>query len=261
MTAQWTVAVLTAGAAACLAAGCGPVAPTRSAPLIGLTSSWISGGISIKEEYAQAIRDAGGVPVILPVVEDASLVARYVQMLDGLVLSGGDDVPPEAYGQKPHPKTQCNSPRRHAFEDALLKAWLKTGKPLLAICRGAQQLNVSLGGTLIQDIPDQVGQTVIHRDPNDPNAPHEVTLEAGSRLRKLFGVDRIVVNSNHHQAPLDVAPGLKVVARSADGVIEAMEFTDGRFALIVQWHPERIADEAHKKILFGAFMDSCRKGK
>ncbi len=230
-----------------------------TAPLIGVTASHTPKSVHNNVEYTAVVRDAGGVPVILPVIQDETLIAEYVRRLDGLLVSGGDDVPDEAYGAPPHSKTTTASPDRHPFEDALLRAWLDTDKPLLAICRGPQQINVSLGGTLIQHIPDEVGEDICHSDPQaGVDAMHEIAFEGSSRLRDLFGADRIEVNSSHHQAVQDVADGLKVVARSDDGVIEALEFERDRPALLVQWHPERMPDAAHREALFGAFIGACR---
>jgi len=233
----------------------------RQRPLIGITSVYIPQGdyVKVDSAYTRAIREAGGTPVILPVIDDASLVAHYVDVLDGLVLSGGDDVPPSAYGETPHARTATLSPKRHAFEKSMVEAWLRTDKPILGVCRGLQEINVVTGGTLVQDIPSQVGTKVVHRAPKGtPRTTHTVTVEEGSRLRALLGADTLEANCNHHQAAKDVGANLKVVARAADGLIEAMEFTDGRFGLLVQWHPERAKDAAPRKAIFGAFVQACR---
>lgn len=262
MLMLWAAFVLVAGAVACLAAGCSGAGGPGAArtPLIGITASYTPGVMSNSAAYAESVRDAGGTPVILPVIDDRRLAAHYVRAIDGVVLSGGDDPPPEAYGEKPHRLTRTISPRRHAFESALLKAWLKTRKPLLGICRGCQQANVTCGGTLVQDIPSQVETKVVHQDSRRPgDVAHYVRIEPGSRLAEIFPGGKIRVNSSHHQAVRDVGRGLRVTARSADGLIEAMEFTDGRFGLLVQWHPERIESERHKAVLFGAFIRACRK--
>ncbi|MBT3201248.1 MAG: gamma-glutamyl-gamma-aminobutyrate hydrolase family protein, partial [Phycisphaerales bacterium] len=179
--------------------------------------------------------------------------------LDGLILSGGDDVPPEAYGQQPLKLTKTLSPKRHAFEKMMLEAWLPTGRPILGVCRGLQQTNVVCGGTLVQDIPSQIGTTVTHRGTG--NIEHTINIQPDSKLRSLLGAATVRVNSNHHQAADTVGKNLKVTARSADGVIEALEFTDGRFGLLVQWHPERIADAKHSKAIFNAFIQACQTNK
>ena len=234
--------------------------PHDRRPLIGITSAYIPDGdyAKVHSSYTQAIKEAGGTPVILPVPEDDDLVGEYVRVLDGLLLTGGDDVPPEAYGESPLEQTKTLSPRRHRFEKVLVEAWLPTRKPILGICRGLQQINVVCGGTLVQDIPTQVGTSVIHRDPKRRgDVAHRVEIEPGTMLRSLLSSASVQVNSNHHQAVKDVGKSLRISARSSDGVIEALEFTGGRFGLLVQWHPERITDAKHRKAIYGAFVRAC----
>jgi len=263
MMKYWTRSVLLAGVGFMLIGGCGdgralgPGANGGSGPVIGISSMHIPNGQydKVNSTYAQAVREAGGVPLILPVIADRLLAARYAGILDGLLLSGGDDVPPESYGQTPLEQTKTLSPKRHAFEKMMLEAWLPTGKPLLGICRGLQQTNVVCGGTLVQDIPSQVGLTVTHR--GGSNTAHMIEIEAGSRLRSLLSARSVQVNSNHHQAAKRVGKNLRIAARSADGLIEALEFTDGRFGLLVQWHPERMSEAKHRKAIFGAFVGAC----
>ena len=273
MLKHWARAVLVLGNVFLLAGGCqkapalvqagGGGSPTHDRrPLIGITSAYIPDGdyAKVHSSYTQAVKEVGGTPVILPVIEgnDKDLVGEYVRALDGLLLTGGDDVPPEAYGENPLEQTKTLSPRRHRFEKALVEAWLPTRKPILGICRGLQQINVVCGGTLVQDIPTQVGTRVIHRNPGGcGDAAHRVEIEPGTTLRSLLSSASVQVNSNHHQAVKDVGENLKISARSTDGVIEALEFTDGRFGLLVQWHPERITDAKHRKAIYGAFVRAC----
>ena len=271
MRRHWAMVVLAALSVWGVLGGCGGTGELGSAeasspgglarPVIGITSAYYPDRdqVRLPSAYAVAIGEAGGTPVILPVIEDGALIDEYVRRLDGLVLSGGDDVPPAAYGEAPHATTRTLSPRRHGFEAAMVRAWLGTGKPILGVCRGLQQINVVRGGTLVQDIPTQVGGGVVHRrPPGGGDATHAVTLEPGTRLRALLGRERLEVNSSHHQAAKDVGAGLRVAARSGDGVIEALEFTDGRFGLLVQWHPERMADARHRQAIYGAFVRACR---
>ena len=272
MLKHWVKAMLLAGSVFVATGGCqkvpalvqaggGGSPPHGRRPLIGITSAYIPDGgyAKVHSSYTQAVKEAGGTPVILPVPEDDDLVGEYVRVLDGLLLTGGDDVPPEAYGESPLEQTKTLSPRRHRFEKALLEAWLPTRKPILGICRGCQQVNVVCGGTLVQDIPTQVGTTVIHRDTERRgDVAHRVEMEPGTTLRSLLS--SVQVNSSHHQAVKDVGKNLRISARSPDGVIEALEFTDGRFGLLVQWHPERIADAKHRKAIYGAFVRACGVG-
>jgi putative glutamine amidotransferase len=275
MLKHWARVVLLAGSVVLSLGGCqeapdsvqaGDVgsSPRGRRPIIGITSAYIPSGdyAKVHSSYMEAVREAGGTPAILPVIEDEGLVGEYVRVLDGLLLTGGDDVPPEAYGERPLEQTKTLSPRRHRFEQAMVKAWLRTGKPILGICRGLQQVNVVCGGSLVQDIPTQVGTGVIHRKPKGSGkAAHAVAIEPGTRLRSLLAAASAQVNSNHHQAAREVGEGLRVSARSPDGVIEALELTDGRFGLLVQWHPESIKDAKHRKAIYGAFVRACRAAR
>ena len=232
-------------------------------PLIGLTSVYRPGRgrnndyVRVGLAYVRCVTEAGGAPVILPVIQDSAALERYIQSLDGLVVIGGADIPPEAYGQEPVPQTKTMPAERYEFESKLISRWLESKKPLLGVCLGTQSVNVAAGGTLIQDIPTQVGTKVIHRG---RGAEHIIIIEPHSRLRKILGAERVVVNSSHHQAVKDVGKGLKVAARSEDGIIEALEMPGGRFCLLVQWHPERMKDSDHRKVLFGAMIEACKKG-
>ena len=212
-------------------------------PVIGIASV-------MTDDYVRAVRDGGGLPVVLPADGGGQgLIDGYLGMLDGLLLPGGADISPAEYGEQPHPSVTLLDPDRHAFEKALGQAWIgRTKKPLLGICLGGQWINVLHGGTLVQDIPSEFH--VDHRDTN-----HIVTLEAASRLAGVFGTTRLEVNSSHHQAVRKAGKGLRVVARSPDGIVEAIESTDpGRFLIGVQWHPERLT-ETHplQRKLFQAF--------
>jgi putative glutamine amidotransferase len=216
------------------------------APLIGIAS--VNG-----EAYVQAIRSAGGIPVILPDHDDdPAAIADYLVRLDGLLLPGGADIPPSEYGEAPHPTVEPLADKRFRFEKALGKAWIeKTDKPLLGICLGSQWINVFHGGSLVQDIPSEVGG-------NHRGMPHPVLLEPGSSLSRIFGEAGFEVNSWHHQAVdgSDLGKNLRVAARGADGVIEATETTDpGRFLIGVQWHPEKmLPGDARQAKLLEAFV-------
>ena len=228
--------------------------PATRAPLVGISCKFTKGSAGVSLAYARAVREAGGVPVLLPMLDDERLIAQYVRYLDGLVLSGGLDVPPQAYGEKPHPTVKPLPPERWRFERRLVAAWLQGRKPLLGICLGAQMANVVLGGSLVQDIPSHVGTAVVHR--RKGGAAHEVVIEPGSRLRRILGVGRAEVNSNHHQAVQRLGKGLRVAARAPDGVVEALEGAGARWLLLVQWHPERAGAE-HRQAIFGDFVRHC----
>ena len=215
-------------------------------PLVGVTISndrRRQGHFSLRRDYLRAVEVAGGLPVVFAPgsPEDAT---ELLQRVEALVLSGGDDVDPALYGEKPHETVTQVVPERDAFEMALCREALRIDLPTLAICRGQQVLNVATGGTLIQDIPS----TVLGAADHDPERErweltHEVRLLPGSRLRQVLGGDRVAVNSFHHQAVKDLGRGLRASAWSVDdGVIEGIEAEACRFVLGVQWHPESFWD-------------------
>jgi putative glutamine amidotransferase len=196
---------------------------------------------ALGETYAQAIHRAGGTPVILPPIISAEDLPPLLTQLDGLVLSGGEDLAPERYGQSPSPHLGRVDEVRDAGELALVRAWLPYVKPLLAICRGHQVLNVALGGTLYQDITESLPNALDHAFvPARPmeRTVHTVTLQPGSRLAGLLDATTLAVNSAHHQAIADLGHDLVITAYAPDGVIEAIECPDHRFCIGVQWHPE-----------------------
>jgi len=231
-------------------------APSR--PLIGITSVYKvddandSASTLVDFAYIRAVAENGGVPVVLPTICDEEILQRYVEQLDGLVLVGGADIPPAAYGQKPHETVKVLPTQRYNFERKLIPLWLATGKPILGICLGMQFTNVVSGGTLIQDIPSQVGTKVAHR-----RKYHRVRIEPSSSLAEILGAEEALVYSIHHQAVDKLGKGLKVVAYAEDGVIEALERVEGGFALFVQWHPELTDDPEHRNAIYGALVRAC----
>jgi putative glutamine amidotransferase len=214
-------------------------------PRIGLTlDAEPPGGFStlpwyaIRENYCAAISRAGGLPLPLP--HEVELAGDYAAMLDGLVVTGGAfDLDPGLYGVSERHATVTTKDRRTAFELAITKAFLDADRPLLGICGGQQLLNVALGGTFIQHIPDSVPGCLAHEQPNPRTEPgHSVQVKAGSLLERLGGATELEVNSAHHQAAGEVGPGVVISGRAPDGVIEAIEAPARRFCLGVQWHPE-----------------------
>ena len=244
-----------------ISAFCGCQSNNRSSrPLIGITSVYHidkdNGSVSTMTgfAYVKAIAENGGVPVILPTIPNEEILQRYVEELDGLVLVGGDDIPPDAYGQQPHETVKVMPGQRYDFEKQLIPAWLSSGKPILGICLGMQFTNVASGGTLIQDIPSQVGTDVIHR-----RNYHHVRIEPDSSLAKLLGKEDAKVYSNHHQAVDKLGKNLKIIAHADDGVIEAAERVDDGFGLFVQWHPEAMKDIEHRDAIYGALIRASSK--
>lgn len=213
--------------------------------VIGLTlDSEAPGGYSrfpwyaIRENYCTAIARAGGVPLPLP--HEPDLVETYAGMIDGLVVTGGAfDLDPTLYGDTSRHDTVVTKDRRTRFEFDILRAMLAADKAVLGICGGQQLLNVVLGGSLIQHIPDAVPDALAHEQPNPRDEPgHDVEIVAGTLLHRLVGSTRLAVNSAHHQAVREIGPGIIVNARATDGVIEGIEAPGYRFCLGVQWHPE-----------------------
>lgn len=214
---------------------------------------------SISETYVRAIRVAGGMPILLPPTFDGPTRDGYIALVDGLLLSGGGDVAPAHFGEDPVPGLRDVDPLRDDFELRLCRAALEADKPVLAICRGAQVLNVASGGGMVQDIATSVPGALQHtqRAPGW-HASHAVDLDPTSRLASIAGSDRIFVNSFHHQSASDVVEPFRAVAKTSDGVIEAIESTRHRFAMGVQWHPEHVADhDPVAMALFERFVEEA----
>ncbi|MFA7174380.1 MAG: gamma-glutamyl-gamma-aminobutyrate hydrolase family protein [Kiritimatiellia bacterium] len=211
-------------------------------PVIGLSSTFGKGvSTSVPLTYIKTIFRAGGVPVVLPITDNHESLNRMLDSIDALILTGGEDVDPlKWYGEEPLPALGGLAPERDSFDMALARLAVARDMPLLGICRGHQVINVAFGGTLYQDIPSQVkGTNVKHvQGALDYYGTHTVRVEQNSLLFKQVGTESIVVNSFHHQAVKDVAPGYKVTARSVDGVVEAMEKIGSDHVYSVQFHPE-----------------------
>jgi putative glutamine amidotransferase len=212
------------------------------------------------EDYKHAVQHAGG---DIRVVSAANSVAEALDGVDGLVLTGGDDVAPGRYNEAPHPAVVQVAPERDEFEIALVLEARKRQLPILAICRGIQVLNVAYGGTLIQDIPTQLTGALDHQRTVPPHLPfelaHEVWVEKDSLLanllrERLTDGDSCEVNSRHHQAVAKVADSLRVTATAPDGVIEAIEDPSAKFCLGVQWHPENFWRTGEFRALFEGFL-------
>jgi putative glutamine amidotransferase len=211
-------------------------------------------------DYEEAIRRAGGDVWRLSFTEDR--VEEVVQHADGVLLTGGGDVDPALYGASPHPTFDPAEPGRDAYELALVRAALAARRPILAICRGIQILNVARGGTLIQHIPDDLADPLNHRIPQPRTAhAHDVWITRDSLLDRLLHEreddDTLPVNSRHHQAIHAVGSGLVVTATAPDGVIEAVEDPALRFCLGVQWHPENYWRTGEFSALFAGLITAA----
>jgi len=218
------------------------------------------------EDYRQAILHVGGEPRVL----DPSMpIEQALAGIDGLMLTGGDDVAPSRYGEEAHPTVVEAEAGRDEFEIGLINSARARQLPILAICRGVQMLNVACGGTLIQDIPSQLTGALAHSLPVPPNLAyslaHEVWVEKDSLLSKLMrerlADDTCEVNSRHHQAVKDVAHGFRVSATAPDGVIEAIEDPAAAFCLGVQWHPENFFRTGEFRSLFEGFVEAAQAKK
>ena len=235
-------------------------------PVIGLTlDREPPGGYSkthhwyaLRENYCTAVVAAGGLPVLLPHEPDEA--TAYLALIDGLVVTGGAfDVDPALFGATTRHSSVTTKDRRTAFERAVTRGAVSADKPVFGICGGQQLLNVALGGTLIQHIPDEVANALAHEQPNPrTGAGHTVRITPGTLLHRITNASELPVNSAHHQAVKDVAPGLVVDAVAPDGVIEGIEATQRRFLIGVQWHPEYAISDGDRR-LFAAFIEACRR--
>ena len=212
----------------------------KGAPVIGLTGNFRDGDCTLAEGYYQSVLKAGGVPVILPPYEEMELLVNTLDSLDGILLTGGGDINPLYLGEEPVKGLHSINPRRDKQELMLVKLAADRQIPMLGICRGIQTMSAALGGSLYQDIYSQMDAKLIKHDQDLDRsyASHTVQIEKGSLLHEIFGTENLAVNSFHHQAVKEAAPGFRVCARSLDGVIEAIESTEYKSMLGVQWHPE-----------------------
>ena len=217
------------------------------------------------EDYRQSILHTGGEVRVLEAGGDAGTL---LEGLEGLLLTGGEDVSPARYGEATHPSVVDVDPARDEFEMSLIAAARSRDLPILAICRGIQILNVACGGTLVQDIPSQLPGSLEHSLKIPPNLSyslaHEVWVEKDSLLSsvmgdRLSGADSCDVNSRHHQAIKTVAPGFRVSATAPDGVIEAIEDPRSGFCLGIQWHPENFWRTGEFRALFEGFLEAAAK--
>jgi len=219
--------------------------------------------VRLNAAYLTAMENAGLVPIVVPPLSDPAAADRILAGVDGLVLTGGEDVAPEYFGEKRHPKLGTVNQARDATEIALISAARRLRMPLLAICRGIQILNVESGGSLIQNIAAQRPGALEHdgHGPRDA-AIHPVDIEESSILGLATGVTRLDVNSLHHQAIDRLGDGLRITATAPDGIVEGVESSDDWWVLAVQWHPEEMDRGAEPGAepgpLFKAFAESVR---
>jgi putative glutamine amidotransferase len=237
----------------------------KSPPVIGITlDAEPPGGYSkfpwyaLRENYSDMVRALGGVPILLP--HEPALTDTYLDMIDGLIVTGGAfDVDPALFGAVSRHPAVTTKERRTAFELAVTRGAVARDMPVLGICGGEQLLNVVLGGTLVQHIPDEIANALKHEQPNPRNEPgHTVKVAHGTLLHRITGADQLSINSAHHQAVRDVGAGVVINAVAPDGVIEGIEDPRRAFCLGVQWHPEFAIDPGDAKI-FAALIAAAQR--
>ena len=228
-------------------------------PIIGVTPLWDAERKSVwmLPDYLDSIKEAGGIPVVLPIEMSEADADRIVETCDGFLFTGGQDVAPELYGTKDATGTVVPSPERDNLETLLLSKALQADKPILGICRGLQFINAFLGGTLWHDLPSQHPSDIVHRQGKPYGVPtHKVSLNGD--LRTLLGKDTIEVNTLHHQAIKDLGKDLIPMAESPDGLIEAVKMVGKRFVCAVQWHPEYMfKTDGDSLRVFSWFVRQC----
>ncbi|CUX29289.1 Gamma-glutamyl-gamma-aminobutyrate hydrolase PuuD [Clostridium sp. C105KSO15] len=234
-------------------------------PLIGLTPAHDleSGDVKARPTYMRALKAAGAIPVVMPLDASEEDLKQLSQDLDGFLFTGGPDVHPFLFGEETQAHCGNVSPARDQMEISLLPMIMELQKPILGICRGIQVLNIALGGNIWQDIPSQVTRDfpLAHSQPFSYDMPcHTVVLTEGSLLARISESSSIKVNSMHHQAVKDLAPGLIASAYSTDYLIEALEMPDYPFFIGVQWHPEYLWEKNKEAFrLFQTFVKACKE--
>jgi putative glutamine amidotransferase len=240
------------------------VSTTPAKPVIGLTTYkqraqtgvWDTTAAYLPAQYFEAVQKAGGIPVLLPPQPvDDEIAGRVLDGLDGLIITGGGDIEATRYGAEPHEKADPPNRERDAFEDALLAAAIDRELPFLGICRGLQMLNVVRGGTLVQHLPDIVGDDRYNIGDGE-FAVNEASVEPDTKLAELVGAGPIEGKSYHHQAVQELGDGLRATAHTADGTVYGLELADVPFGVAVQWHPEE--DAAEDARLFAGLVEAAR---
>ena len=228
--------------------------------LIGIVPSGVEARkLMINQDYVEGVLRAGGTPVLFPVTADPERLSGLLDRVDGLLLTGGEDVDPALYGEEKLPCCEECSPDRDAMELPLCREALNRRMPVFAICRGMQVLACALGGSLYQDIAEQFGKSLQHPRHDTPADPvHTVDILPGTLLASIVGVSPLGVNSRHHQGVREPGQGAVISAAAPDGLAEGMELPDYPFVLGVQWHPESLSDRypEHQK-LFNACVKAC----
>jgi putative glutamine amidotransferase len=232
-------------------------------PVIGITTDYNDRRTqyALPYGYATSVEKAGGLPLLIPYKSDLSLIPQFVEQFDGVLFSGGDDLDPSSWNEEPHPMIEPIDPDRQKFELALIAEVEKRRLPTLGICLGCQLMNVHRGGTLIQFLPDtKTSDPLEHRRfGTDWSKRHAINIQADSIIAKSLGKTQVIANSSHKQAVKTLGKQLRIIATAPDGVVEGIE--DPTFPLWtgVQWHPERMSDEADHLALFKMLVEKAKK--
>ena len=206
-----------------------------------------------------AIEKAGGIPLIAPYLKEEADIAQLVEQADGVFLTGGDDIDPAFYGAEKRPECGAVCTERDRFEDALIKEALRQDKPILGVCRGAQMMNASLGGTLYQDLKAETRTEVDHTNyAKFAGGAHTIEVDENSILYRIMGQREMETNSLHHQGIRTLAPRLRAVAWTPDRLVEAVEVIGQTYAVCYQWHPEMMTDSEQYNKLFADFIAACK---
>jgi putative glutamine amidotransferase len=231
-------------------------------PIIGISSSLNEHVLSVPIDYIQAITKFGGVPIILPNLQEDA-IESIVQLLDGLLLTGGGDIDPTLFNEEPHQNLGTITPERDEFEIAIIQEMMKLNKPIFGICRGLQILNIAIGGDMYQDIYTQSQNKLLQHTQLAPRShtSHFVHVIEGSKLSDIVQVEKFKVNSFHHQAVRKIPADFKTSAIASDGIIEAFESMNHKFVMGLQWHPECLLskNDLASTAIFEAFILSCEK--
>lgn len=217
--------------------------------------------LNVSNAYVVSVLRAGGIPIVLPLMESQKVIEATVGIIDGLLVTGGADVNPLLYGEEPTPKQGYFCSFRDQTDLFSIRSAAECHKPILGICRGLQIMNVAFGGTLYQDVSDAGGVAQKHFQESQPySASHTVMIEKKSRLYQLLG-DTIQANSFHHQAAKSIAPGFWVGAKAKDGIVEEIEKESEDFVVGIQWHPEMMAAHGDKTMqsIFNLFVNTCAR--
>ena len=230
-------------------------------PIIGVLAE-IDNELStmVQNPYIYAIERSGGIPILFPYVDDGETIEHLVDICDGFFFTGGADIAPKRYGEEVKDNIVDIQEHRDEFEFHVFQKVKKTSKPVLAICRGSQLVNVALGGTLYQDIPSEVQTKILHRQIELKfSHSHDVRIMINTPLYEMMKAERIKVNSFHHQAIKTLGEGLEIMALAEDGIIEAVYSSGRQYIRAYQWHPERLFEtDTQSRIIFEDFIYNCK---